>query len=243
VKLSYRQILASAGGAVLSAVVASIFGVKGTIVGVAIGSIAATMGTVLIFQSIERTNTAVKQVVVRVPDSSKLLRRLGGTKATGVTRTEPPSDSAVQEETTTSAVQAPGSGVSDTKEITVSSRPLLPPPRLSWPQIAGMIAGVFVFTLILVTVVELIAGHPLDDLFGHSGGGTTVEKIFESPPTTTLPAPTTTTTTSSSTTTTSSSSSTTTIVGSTTSSSDAGSTTTSSTSVPTSTSTTTAANG
>jgi hypothetical protein len=229
---------------VLSAVVASIFGVKGTIVGVAIGSIAATMGTVLIFQSIERTNTAVKQVVVRVPDSSKLLRRLGGTKATGVTSTEPVSDSAVHEETTTSAVQAHGSDESEIKEIAVSSRPLPPPPRLSWPLIAAMIAGVFVLTLVLVTVVELIAGHPLADLFGHSGGGTTVEKIFESPPTTILPTPTTTTTTSSSTTTTSSSSTTTTIVGSTTSSTDAGSTTTSSTSVSgASTTTTTAANG
>ena len=48
-KFSYRQILASAVGAVLSAIVASIFGVKGTIVGVAIGSIAATTGTALVF--------------------------------------------------------------------------------------------------------------------------------------------------------------------------------------------------
>ena len=224
----------------LSAVVASIFGVKGTIVGVAIGSIAATMGTVLIFQSIERTNTAVKQVVVRVPDSSKLLRRLGGTKAAGVTSTEPLSDSAVREETATSAVQASGSGEPDPTEIAHSSRPSLPPPRLSWTLIVGMTVGVFVLTLILVTVVELIAGHPLADLFGHSGGGTTVEKIFESPPTTTLPTPTTTTTTSSSTTTTSTSSTTTTTVGSTTSSTDAGSSTTSSTSVTgASTSTTT----
>jgi hypothetical protein len=226
---------------VLSAVVASIFGVKGTIVGVAIGSIAATMGTVLIFQSIERTNTAVKQVVVRVPDSSRLLRRLGGTKAAGITSTEPVSDSAVHEETTTSAVQAPGSNESETKEMAVTSRPSAAPPRLSWPLIGAMIAGVFVFTLILVTAVELIAGHPLADLFGHSGGGTTVEKIFESPPTT-LPTPT--TTTSPSTTTTSSSSTTTTGVGSTTSSTAAGSTTTSSTTLSgASTTSTTAANG
>jgi len=61
VKFSYRQILASAAGAVLSAVIASVFGVKGTIVGVALGSIAATTGTALAFQSIERTNKAVKQ--------------------------------------------------------------------------------------------------------------------------------------------------------------------------------------
>ena len=40
-KFSIRQILASVGGAVIAAVIASAFGVKGTIVGVAIGSAAA----------------------------------------------------------------------------------------------------------------------------------------------------------------------------------------------------------
>src|ERR1700722_5275984 len=77
-KFSYRQILASAAGAVLSAVIASIFGVKGTVVGVAIGSVAATTGTALVLQSIERTNKAVKQVAERAPENAKLLRRPGG---------------------------------------------------------------------------------------------------------------------------------------------------------------------
>jgi hypothetical protein len=235
-KFSYRQILASAGGAVLSAVIASIFGVKGTIVGVAIGSIAATMGTALVFQSIERTNKAVKQVVVRVPDSAKLLRRLGGTNATGVTtRSEPASESAVAEETATSAATEPE--VSEASEPPVPSSE--PRAKLPWPVVVGTIVGVFVFSLLFVTVVELIAGRPLADIFGHSGGGTTVEKIFESP-TTTLPPPTTTTTTNSSTTTTSSSTSTTVAGSSTTSSTDLGSSsTTSTTGVSGSSSTTT----
>ena len=219
----------------LSAVIASIFGVKGTIVGVAIGSIAATVGTALVFQSIERTNKAVKQVVVRVPDSRELLRRLGGTKAAGVTRSEPP-ESPLHEETETSAAQAGGTaeesgtaaGGEDVSEERTSL--LAPAPAgLRWPLLAGVVVAVFVISLLLVTVVELIAGRPLADLFGHSGGGTTVEKIFESP-TPTLPAPTTTTTSSSSTTTTSTST-TTSVVGTTTtsSSSSPGSTTTSST--------------
>ena len=247
VKFSYRQILASAGGAVLSAVIASIFGVKGTIVGVAIGSIAATMGTALVFQSIERTNEAVKQVVVRVPDST-LLRRLGGTKATGVTRSEVGAESALHEETATSAAQASGTVGEPESALDDLSEGQTPGPRpdprtnLRWPLIVGAVVGVFVFSLLLVTVVELIAGRPLADLFGHAGGGTTVEKIFESPGPS-LPAPTTTTTTSSSTTTTSSST-TTSVVGSTTSSTAGGSTTTSSTGVSgTSSSTPTSASG
>ncbi|HWE68294.1 MAG TPA: hypothetical protein VG298_16755, partial [Acidimicrobiales bacterium] len=80
-KFSFRQLLASAGGAVIAAVIASLFGVKGTIVGVAIGSAAATFGTTLVAQSIDRGHKAVQQVVVRVPETSHLLRRLGGTGA------------------------------------------------------------------------------------------------------------------------------------------------------------------
>jgi len=85
VKFSFRQILASAAGAVIAALIASSFGVTGTIVGVAIGSMAATLGTTLVSQSIERGHKAVKQVVVRVPEgpTSTLLRRMGGTGAAG----------------------------------------------------------------------------------------------------------------------------------------------------------------
>jgi hypothetical protein len=83
VKFSFRQILASTAGAVIAAVVASTFGVKGTIVGVAIGSAAATMGTAFVAQSIDRGHEAVKQVAVKVPDSSTLLRKLGGTSVSG----------------------------------------------------------------------------------------------------------------------------------------------------------------
>ena len=82
-KFSIRQILASTAGAVCAAVIASVFGVKGTIVGVAIGSAAATMATALVAQSIERGHQAVKQVAVRAPETSTLLRRLGGTRASG----------------------------------------------------------------------------------------------------------------------------------------------------------------
>jgi hypothetical protein len=252
-KFSYRQILASAAGAVLSAVIASIFGVQGTIIGVAIGSIAATTGTALVFQSIERTNKAMKQVVVRVPDRSKLLRRLGGTKAAGVTNSEPASESALHEETATTATQATGSVESDasgstasqpTAQITVPTDSTAPRSNLRWPVIVLAIAGVFVLSLVFVTVVELIAGRPLADLFGHSGGGTSVEKIFQ-PSTTTLPPPTTSTTTSTSSTSTTSSTTTTTSVGSTTTSSSTGvgATSTTSTSTPGASNTTTTTTG
>jgi hypothetical protein len=106
VKFSIRQILASASGAVLAAVIASLFGVKGTIVGVAIGSAAATFGTTLVAQSIDRGRDAMKQVVVRVPESSTLLRRLGGTKSIGETQAAPTETTAVAEHSSTTASQS-----------------------------------------------------------------------------------------------------------------------------------------
>lgn len=269
VKFSYRQILASAVGAVLAAVIASVFGVKGTIVGVAIGSIVATTGTGLAFKSIEKTNKAVKQVVVRAPESS-LLRRLGGTDAAGLTEATPLESSASTEETGTSAAAAP-EGVTNadtyapavTQQLTASSRdpdgpgPDAPGPvdpaesqsvTVRWPVVVLAVFGVFVVSLLFVTVVELVTGRPLADLFGHGGGGTTVERNFENP-TTTLPPPTTTTTstttstssttsTSTTTTTTTPNSSTTTSVGgSATSTTGVGSTATTSPSSATTTTT------
>jgi hypothetical protein len=202
-KFSYRQILASAAGAVLSAVIASFFGVEGTIIGVAIGSVAATTGSALVFQSIERTNQAVKHVVVRVPEHTRLLRGLGGTTATGVTEATPVAGSSLAEETATSA-SASGADTHDVASEPIESPPSEPPvpSAIRWPAVAAAVAAVFVATLVLVTVVELVAGRPLADLFGHSNGGTTVERIFVNNPTTTLPAPTTTTSTPSSSTTT-----------------------------------------
>jgi hypothetical protein len=246
-KFSYRQILASAGGAVLSAVIASIFGVKGTIVGVAIGSVAATTGSALLFQSIERTNQAVKQVVVRAPESS-VLRRLGGTTTAGVTESEPADASALTEETTTSAAASDTAVTAASGEPPAADRteqmPATPDEavtarsRLRWPVVAGVVAGVFVFSLLLVTGVELIAGKPLADLFGGHSKGTSVGGVF-SPPTTLVPPTTTTTTspTTTTTTTTSPSSSTSTTSGGTTSTTSLGTGSTTTTSPSSSTTT------
>jgi hypothetical protein len=233
-KFSVRQILASATGAVLAAVIASLFGVKGTIIGVAIGSIAATSGTALVAQSIERGHKAVQQVVVRVPDRSTLLRRLGGTLAAGSTDSSAEATTPLAEETTNAAVvhEPPATEAAEataqlalpdattTYDDATEALPTLPVTRpqpvmapmvegsrgMRWPAIAGTAAIIFVLSLAFVTTVELIAGRPLADLFGAhlKGANPSIVKVFENTP----PAPTTTTVPP--TTTTSSSSTTTT---------------------------------
>jgi hypothetical protein len=266
VKFSVRQLFASAGGAVLAAVIASLFGVKGTIIGVAIGSAAATMGTALVAQSIERGHEAVKQVAVRVPDRTTLMRRLGATSAVGQVEA-PPTENAVPSDDPTLAQghpddtavvpAAPADDVTMGVPIVEAAtqrvepitqpvepitqelvRPVISRQSIPWRAISATAAVVFVLSLGTVTVIELIAGHPIADIFSHVNSGTSLDRLFNPGP----PAPTTSTTTTTSTSTTTTSTSTTTTSSTTTTTLPGGSTTTTApgattTTVPSSTTT------
>ena len=219
-KISIRQVLASVAGAVVAATIASFFGVSGTIVGVAIGSAAATIGTAVVAQSIDRTHTAVRQAVVRAPDTS-LLRRLGGTNVAGtVTESVPEADAPVAEAVTSNEVrgdEVPATEITSpgprTAVVPDVETPAEVPRQLNWRVVAVTSLIVFVLVLAIITLVELGAGKPLADLFGGSPGNGT--SIFGGTTNTTQP-PSTTTTAPSTT---------------------AGSTTTTTTSVPTTTTT------
>ena len=217
-KFSFRQILASTAGAVIAAIIASTFGVKGTIVGVAIGSAAATMATAFVAQSIERGHEAVKQVVVRAPETATLLRRLGGTGASGgrsdthaplapteMVRPGPPGD-----RTDRHGVDGRPRG-RDRGDLCETDAPaterLRPRPgrchrrsvgrTITWRAIAGTAVIVFVLALLFITAIELISGKPLSTIFGGTDVGTTVKNLFSpGPAPTTTPTSTTTSTTS-----------------------------------------------
>jgi hypothetical protein len=118
VKFSFRQILASAAGAVIAALIASSFGVTGTIVGVAIGSMAATLGTALVSPSIERGQKVVKEAAVRVPGgttTSSILRRMGATGASGGATSSVDGGREVAEPT--EVVGAVGQATSETESV------------------------------------------------------------------------------------------------------------------------------
>jgi hypothetical protein len=234
VRISIRQVLASVAGAVVAATIASFFGVSGTIVGVAIGSAAATIGTAVVAQSIDRTHTAVRQAVVRAPDTS-LLRRLGGTNVAGtVTESVPEADAPVTEAVTSNEargdevpvteITSPGPRTAVVPEV---ETPAEVPRQLNWRVVAVTSLIVFVLVLAIITLVELGAGKPLADLFGGSSGNGT--SLFGPTTNTTQPPPSTTTTVPSTT-----RPSTT---GGSTTSTTAGSTTTTTSSVPSTTTT------
>ncbi len=267
-KFSVRQILASAAGAVIAAIIASSFGVKGTIIGVGIGSAAATFGTALVAQSIERGQQAVKQVVVRAPEPSTLLRKLGATGATGDTTSAVDASTTPTEAGTTAGagaeaveMESTAAPVGETQRLEISAEadapateridattaPMQPaartvrsagPQRFSWSAIAGTAAVVFVLALMFITAVELISGKPLAAIFGGAGTGTSLKNIITPPPASTTTSSTTTTTSTTSTTTTSSSTTTSTSASTTTSTTVPRGNTTTSTSAATSTTTT-----
>jgi hypothetical protein len=82
-KLNPIQVAASATGAVAAAVIASYFGVKGTIIGTAMGSVVATTSAALVGHWIERTHKAVRQVVVKNADQVPFLRHGSQTRPAG----------------------------------------------------------------------------------------------------------------------------------------------------------------
>jgi hypothetical protein len=222
VKFSLRQILASTAGAVIAAIVASTFGVKGTIIGVAIGSAAATMATALVAQSIERGHEAVKQAVVKAPETATLLRKLGGTGLSGDTTSSAPtqvvrSGPSDEEGAQTVPMASTAAPVGETERLEISAVADAPaterlrattspmPPairrpvvagRLTWRGIAASAVVVFVLALLLITAVELISGKPLSAIFGGSDVGTSLRNFFDPTPTATTPTTTPTTTTS-----------------------------------------------
>jgi hypothetical protein len=131
IQLSLAQVAASSLAAVSAAIVCSFFGVAGTVIGTAIASVCATVGSALYVHSLRRTKARLRQ-----------LHQAG-------------------------AVSPPLTEVLETT-------------RRQWRRWVGQVpwrrvslgaAGVFVFSIALVTVVELGVGKPLSSLFGISGSG------------------------------------------------------------------------
>ena len=198
-KLSVKQIVASVAGAVIAALALSFFGVGGTIIGVALGSAAATITSALAFHSLEAGHQKVKEIVKDQP--------LG---------TAPSQPSAPPAPPTLGAPVLSASDWSREGPAIAAPPPVAPLPPASprgvrWPVIAviGLVS--------VVTVVELAVGKPLSTVV--KGGPapankTSVGDVFSSrtattvstttstlrPATTTTGRPATSTTTSSTTT-------------------------------------------
>ena len=68
--VNWKQVVASVSGAVIAAFALSYLGVGGTILGVALGSAAATIGSSVAFRSIEKGHEKVKGLVSTDPTTA-----------------------------------------------------------------------------------------------------------------------------------------------------------------------------
>jgi hypothetical protein len=200
-KLNLKQIVASCVGAVIAALIASRFGVQGTVIGVAVGSLVATTATSLALQSIEKSHHVVRQVPI--------VRRSGTTEPTGAPERHFAAPSDVVERVDGSGGRPSGTRASgravpnrrvdqpvSTRHATFDARRSIGgstgrAPKLSVRTLLTSALVVFVGALGIVTIIELGAGRPLSAIGGSSGSGTSVGGAF-SP---SAPAPSTTTTT------------------------------------------------
>src|SRR4051812_30098160 len=146
--LSPVQVVTSALASVSAAVVASFFGVAGTLIGAALASVITTVSAALYGESLRRT--------------TERLRRLGGGPQGGLSRTG-----------TTSSVD----GSPDRRGLGAAPAALpahLDPRRPRAPgrprpsRLALGAAAVFALAMVLITSVELIGQRPVSAMVGAS---------------------------------------------------------------------------
>jgi hypothetical protein len=175
-QLSAVQVAASALAAVSSAVVASFFGMAGTLIGAALASVIATVSTTVYTESLRRTNDGLKRVLIARPAAASAQE----------SAQEPPAPRTLP--THLDPRRAPAK---------------LRGPR--WSRVAVYAVAVFVVAMGIVTGIEVIGQKPVSALVGnsHSSGTTTIGELTNasshrdttpsapSSPTTTAPATTT----------------------------------------------------
>ncbi|SHN49402.1 hypothetical protein SAMN05660350_00078 [Geodermatophilus obscurus] len=141
-QLSATQVAAGALAAVSSAVVASFFGLAGTLIGAALASVISTVSAALYSNSLQRTN--------------EKLRRARG-QLTG-------RQSAVEETTV-----APAAATPPTQVLPAHLDPRRAPARRSgprWTRVAVYAGAMFVLAMGIVTGIELIGQKPVSALVG-----------------------------------------------------------------------------
>jgi hypothetical protein len=159
------QLCASTLASVSAAVVSSVFGVTGTVIGAAVGSVLATTGTAFYSHGLRQTTAKLQQTpVVRLSRWSRIWAG-GRTTETSSTSTS----------TTTARSAAPGSGkAASGPGADDSDRPAwkdwLADRR--WGLVIGVVI-VFVASMAAITAVELVGRGPLASATGNDPSGQT----------------------------------------------------------------------
>lgn len=156
--VDWLRTVAGALAAVSTTVLLSTLGAAGTLLGAALGSIAATIGTALYSQGLDRSRERVRQL-------SAL--RTGAIPVRDGEREEPaPRGESV--EPVESAEPVPAGWLDRLRQI-------------GWRRLLVPALALFLVVIVAVTVFELLAGRTLaSTVRGQSGGGTTISHVTKS---------------------------------------------------------------
>jgi len=169
--LSTAQVVGSVLAAVTGAVLASTMGVTGTVIGAAVASLVATIGSAIYTWSLRRTTVAVRKTAAQVRQAALESGPLPRTVAQGPLRT-------IKERAAAStAEQGPDRQEQDQDpdQDPDGQQPEEPDPdedswrrSIPWGKVLLASLTVTVLALAGITVVEAIAGKPISSVTGRS---------------------------------------------------------------------------
>jgi hypothetical protein len=185
VQLSAVQVAASALASVSAAVVASLFGVTGTVVGAGLVAVISTTGSAIYSSSMKRTREQLRRAREQLAVARSAEARAGRTSARGGStavldqpaggrtrrgRTIDLTDGADTAAQARSAPEADEKGQSWWRRgwLTIGSRK-----GLKWPALLGAAVLVFAIAIGVITAVEAITQKPIAALTGHSSSSST----------------------------------------------------------------------
>ncbi|WP_328528298.1 hypothetical protein OG984_21935 [Nocardioides sp. NBC_00368] len=154
---------AGALAAVTSALLLSTLGAVGTLIGAAIGSVAATVGSNLYTQWLAKTHQKVTSV-----------QAIARWRSAGLAGARSEASSEPEAETGDGSTATEATEVTDTEPMP-SWRERLE--ALPWKRIALLSLAMFVVVVAVITVFELLAGRSVSSIVGNGDGGTTLSRV------------------------------------------------------------------
>jgi hypothetical protein len=178
--ISVIQVVAGALAALTAAVLASTFGVEGTITGAAFGSVVATVGGAWYGWSLERTHHRLRPKVENIASNARSKADKDQPANRTVTSVAPTSPTGAEPDQQGKAGGAErGPGIGHTFEETAELRRK---PR--WLTLGLAAFGAFVIAMAAITVYEVITGKPVSAQVGGSDvSGTTINPRPDTAPT------------------------------------------------------------
>lgn len=172
--IDWLKTIAGALAAVSAAVLLSTLGAAGTIIGAAVGSVVATVGGALYSQGLARSHErvalasrAARRAAIARAEVRRANRQQGDDQAVEA-------DLARAEERLDEVKEDLGAVAEEPGDLSWRERFVM----LPWKHISLLAAGLFVATILTITVFELVAGRTVSSFTGgDGGGGTTITRI------------------------------------------------------------------